>query len=319
MKQWIAVLMALLAVGTLTAQISIPNTFTANTRIVSADVNENFNELGSKALNREGGAMSGDLAVENLTFGAHNTYDIGSTGTRARDGWFGRNVAITGTLGVTGVTTVGTINATTITGAGAGITGVAEANITDGSVLARVAADETVTGTWVVSNATPQVRLLETGVTSNNGGWRFIADSENFYLQTANDAFGSVGTPLQIERTANTTDLVAITSTATTVSGSLAVGGGTAITAVLMGTKSWNPGSLADNASETTTVTVTGVSSSAACFASSLVSESATPKNDFFFSVYYASSNTVNVTLLNKSGATVNPDNNTLRVTCFNY
>lgn len=43
-----------LAVGVSYAQITIPNTFAPGTTIRSSEVNTNFSELGTKALNRTG-------------------------------------------------------------------------------------------------------------------------------------------------------------------------------------------------------------------------------------------------------------------------
>ena len=55
-------------------------------------------------LPKAGGTLTGDLLFTDAT------YDIGKSGaTRPRDGWFSRDVAIGGTLGVTGaVAIVGT-------------------------------------------------------------------------------------------------------------------------------------------------------------------------------------------------------------------
>ena len=47
------------------AQVTIPNTFVAGTTIFSADVNENFTALGAGALNRTGGTITGNIAVDN--------------------------------------------------------------------------------------------------------------------------------------------------------------------------------------------------------------------------------------------------------------
>ena len=44
--------------------ITPPNTFVTGTRIVAADVNENFDELGAKALNRTGDTITGTIAVD---------------------------------------------------------------------------------------------------------------------------------------------------------------------------------------------------------------------------------------------------------------
>lgn len=77
MRYFVALLLVLLAVPA-SAQITIPNTFIANTRILSADVNENFTELGDKALNRTGGTLTGTLASRAITPTSDAVYDLGS-------------------------------------------------------------------------------------------------------------------------------------------------------------------------------------------------------------------------------------------------
>lgn len=72
----------LLWVGSASAQITVPNTFVASTRIVSADVNQNFSTLGTNALNRTGGTMTGTLTSLGIVPTTHNVSDIGASGTR---------------------------------------------------------------------------------------------------------------------------------------------------------------------------------------------------------------------------------------------
>lgn len=72
----------LLWVGSASAQITVPNTFVASTRIVSADVNQNFSTLGTNALNRTGGTMTGTLTTLGIVPTTNNASDIGASGTR---------------------------------------------------------------------------------------------------------------------------------------------------------------------------------------------------------------------------------------------
>jgi hypothetical protein len=88
--------------------------------------------------------------------------------------------------------------------ADAHITDVTEAKITDGTILARVADIETITGNWIITgdwtftgapvfedaayvSAIPLVRFIETDASANNARWRLIANSETFALQTLTD------------------------------------------------------------------------------------------------------------------------------------
>ena len=127
-----------------TAQITIPYpTFVAGTVIDPDQVNSNFSTLGTTALNRTGGTLTGNMAVStnitvdgadisdyldgsgNLTvtgmaavtgvttlsnhlrFGVDNTHDIGASGaTRPRDFFLGRNASVAGTSFVGGQFTV---------------------------------------------------------------------------------------------------------------------------------------------------------------------------------------------------------------------
>lgn len=63
------------------AQITAPYVFTANTTILSARVNANFAMLAD-ALNRTGGTMTGTLTSQTIVPASHNTYNLGSTGSR---------------------------------------------------------------------------------------------------------------------------------------------------------------------------------------------------------------------------------------------
>src|SRR5690348_1842353 len=63
MKTLLLGLLMILAVAqSAAAQVTIPYTFTAGTDILSAEVNSNFSTLGSNALNRAGGTVTGAIA-----------------------------------------------------------------------------------------------------------------------------------------------------------------------------------------------------------------------------------------------------------------
>jgi hypothetical protein len=71
-------------------------------------MNDNFDELGLKALNRTAPILQATLDLD-----ATGTYDLGTAVHKFRDGYFSRNVTIGGTLGVTGATTLAGLTATT--------------------------------------------------------------------------------------------------------------------------------------------------------------------------------------------------------------
>lgn len=67
------------------------------------------------------------------------------------------------------------------------ISDVTEGKITDGSILARLAANETITGSWTFSQAAPSIKFVETDAAANAQKWRLIADSSQFALQVLSD------------------------------------------------------------------------------------------------------------------------------------
>lgn len=113
MKQFVyfssalALILAGLVIGE--AQITIPNTFTSGTTISSSQVNANFSTLGTNALNRTGGAMTGTLTTVGILPSADNTYDLGSASFSFRDLFADRNALVGGTLGVTGASSLGVL------------------------------------------------------------------------------------------------------------------------------------------------------------------------------------------------------------------
>lgn len=247
---------------------SVPYTFTAGTVAQPDEVNTNFDTIYSNALNRLGGTMGG-----HLTFSPSGTFDI----LNPRDLALARNATIGGTLDVAGVTTVSAINVSTLvctgcvdaaqlaasavspgsyggaaevgtftvdadgrlTAAGSTAIQIAETAITDGSLLARVAASETYTGantytgatsfqgTPTITNTSPILNFTETGVAADNGRWRAVGDGTQWAIQALNDA-GSVATSALLFSRSGTTVLAATLAAtsigltgATTVTGTL--------------------------------------------------------------------------------------------------
>jgi hypothetical protein len=287
------------------AQIGIPNTFTAGTRIVSADVNANFSAVGDNALNRTGGTMTGVLTTQGIGPDANNTRDIASTGTRYRDLWLGRNAAVGGTLSVTGAVT-----GASFAGSGAALTGIPETAITDGALLARVAADETVTGNWTLGSANPMLWFDESDGAANNQVWRFLANGEQFSLYAWNDALSASGAVFTVERTGTTVDEMRVAAP-------FAVGtGGTAIASIVSGTTTWDIPSTTEGTTSVVDITVTGAAAGSPCMASHTSGDA---QSAFSFAAMAMGANIVRVYARNETGSGVNPSTGTLRVTCINH
>lgn len=86
------------------AQVTIPHTFSANTTILSAEVNNNFATLGAAALNRTGGTMTGALTGTSISLSS----TLAVTGA----------ATFSSTIAVTGTSTLGTVTAGAITVSG---------------------------------------------------------------------------------------------------------------------------------------------------------------------------------------------------------
>jgi hypothetical protein len=147
---------------------------------------------------------------------------------------------------------------------------IAETQITDGSLLARLAANESVTGNWtftgnhIVQNAAPFLRLVETGVTANNTVWDFLVDAEQLVGRVVNDAISTSANWIAVNRTANTVDSINLTATTVQINGT-SVNDAASITAGTLAvarggtgtTTSTGTGSTVLSASPTFTGTVT--------------------------------------------------------------
>jgi hypothetical protein len=109
---------------------------------------------------------------------------------------------LAGRLSVNGVVIVGTdgripaISSTYFASlSGANLTGIVETAITDGTLLARVADAETVSGSWTfssglttLSNAAPILKWVETDAAADAKRWLLYANGGALTLETRNDA-----------------------------------------------------------------------------------------------------------------------------------
>jgi hypothetical protein len=194
------------------AQVSVPYTFSSGNTILASEVNANFSTLAASALNRTGGTITGTIAVDtNITIDGVDISDFllstghvrantnGTAGSPAfapstdtDTGLFFAAGAISASLDGTerlkldanGLTVFGTniINSSGkvpgFTSAyftsldGSAITNVAETSITDGAILARLAASETITGAWTFTATNTALSLTPTW---NNGATTFRA------------------------------------------------------------------------------------------------------------------------------------------------
>ena len=86
---------------------------------------------------------------------------------------------------------------------------IAEADITDGSLLARLAANETITGAWTfqstltISSTAPQSIFYESDAAADTKYWRWVIDAGVMSLGVLTDAFGSEATVLSVNRSTN--------------------------------------------------------------------------------------------------------------------
>lgn len=120
------------------AQLNLTYTsFQPGQSISAAQFTANFTSISANALNRTGGTMTGTLTLNGGT-DVNGSFTIGSDNLQPFDS--------TGKLKEISSTYFASLS-------GASITGILEANIADGTVFPRLAADETIAGTWTFSNA----------------------------------------------------------------------------------------------------------------------------------------------------------------------
>lgn len=77
------------------------------------------------------------------------------------------------------------------------------------------------TGGLIISNTAPELTLLETGVTADNGRWDMYANAEKLSIRAVNDANTVAGTALSIERTGTVIDSIALNAPSVTTTGAI--------------------------------------------------------------------------------------------------
>jgi hypothetical protein len=194
MRAFLTFLLAVLLPVTVAAQITVPNTFTTRQVISSSKMNQNFDEIELKALNRAAPIFQATVTVD-----TNNLYDIGQAGARFRDFFLSRNALIGGTLGVTGATTLSSTlsvtGTTTFTGA-VSLPTLVPLYFDGGSdTFIRQVVDNEL---QFATEATERLRITNTAMTATGtlawGGGSAISSSSNVALLNATNTFTAGGT-----------------------------------------------------------------------------------------------------------------------------
>jgi hypothetical protein len=234
MKKFFVALAAFVLVFTapVSAQIAVPYVFQSGTTILASEVNANFDVFVQNALNRTGGTITGNIAVNPditidgvdisdflLTTGHIRATTAGTAGlpafagTDTDSGMFFAAGAVKLSLdgverfsldssgltlfGNNIINSSGKIPALTSTYFssldGSAITNIPEANIIDGAILARVAASETVTGAWTFNPGTISTDIKPISVTPT---WNNVAVSFVAFDINATDTASAAGSLL---------------------------------------------------------------------------------------------------------------------------
>lgn len=160
---------------------------------------------------------------------------------------------------------------------------------------------------------------LATVTSDSTGGWRIV--EETFYKQSGTNSTltfkaGANGTTYYLDsvavwevESANTLQGPSL------VDGTLKVGlGGTAISKYLSNTKTWDPASMNDGTTQTTTVNVTGAALGDVAFGSFSLS-----LQGILMTAYVSTTDTVTVVLQNETGGTLDLGSGTLRASVIQH
>lgn len=184
-------------------------------------------------------SLSSTLAV---TGAATLSSTLGVTGASTLAALSATNGTFSGTLGVTGAATLsggvsitGTATATTFSGSGASLTSIPETALTDGSLLARLAASEIVTGSWTFGTASVVGVINLNTPTASNAGVTFAVNGvANGQLVQGTGGTFHDGPGTYEWRTVGGASRATLTSAGIlTAVGGLATGGDVALTGVI--------------------------------------------------------------------------------------
>jgi hypothetical protein len=237
------------------AQITIPNTFVSGTTASSSQVNANFSALGTVALNRAGGTITGNITVDSgITIdGVDIGAVLGGSGTLTLATLSLTTLTCTGCVGATQLASSGVTAATygtaiaipvitvdadgRITGATTtSIASLPENALSVDGVLARLASAQTISGQWSFATgarayaAIPYWAFVETDQRANSTSWLALVEGKVFSLSAYNDALNSGASFLSATRTTgNTISQVALAGTAVRLDGEVTITGRTLI------------------------------------------------------------------------------------------
>lgn len=173
----------------------------------------------------------------------------------------------------------------------------------------------------LLSGTNVQHKIKATAAAANSRLWRISTNATGSYSQlfveACNDAETACGQAIRIDRTGATVNSVDLMGSAAT-SPQIQIGGGNWLKKVASASGAWDPSSAADNAISVLNTGLSGVANDGTwtCTASH---SGITIGNLMLVSAFPIAANTVQVTILNKTGSPVDIPSGTLRVACMQF